>query len=103
MLLMGTPWGPGSPGPPWHPKTNTEAKYPNAEPKKTIQKLKKPAKAKNPNTEAQKTNTDAKKNKIEAKKPLQKLKIQIADGINGNPLGPWEPWTPLAPKNQYRS
>ena len=42
MVLMGTPWGPGSPGPPWHPKTNTEAE--------------------NPNTEAKKNNTEAKQN-----------------------------------------
>ena len=47
MVLMGTPWGPGSPGPPWHPKTNTEAKNPNTEAKKN-------------NTEAKKANTEAK-------------------------------------------
>ena len=47
---MGTPWGPGSPGPPpWDPKTNTEAKNPNAEAKKPVQRLK------NANTEAKKT------------------------------------------------
>ena len=76
MVFMGAPWGPGSPGPPWHQKTNTEAKN---------------------------SNTEAKKNNTEAKKPIQKLKKQIPDGIHGSPLGPWEPWAPLAPKNKYRS
>ena len=54
MVLMGTPWGPGSPGPPWHPKTNTEAKKSN--------------------TEAKKNNTEANKIRTEARKPIQKLK-----------------------------
>ena len=56
MVVMGTPWGPRSPGPSWHPKTNTEAK--------------------NPNTEAEKTMQQLNKNNTEAKKPIQKLKKQ---------------------------
>ena len=82
MVLVGTPWGSGSPGPAWHPKTNTAAKNPTTELEKTTTEvIKDNTEANNYNTEAKKTiqklnknHTQAKKNNTEAKKPIQKLK-----------------------------